>query len=167
MELRRIKTEKDIEIVESLFYKIFPDESGYDLHHFKNSITGRHTYKRLEYYLAYEKDTPVGLTGIYANKDDECWLGWFGIFPLYRRKGYATQMLDLQMKLMKEYGYKVCRIYTNTISNELAVRLYSKAGFQENAKYNHVIIMAKALDGKTPVSKWQGKPLGYVPEWPI
>ena len=42
MKLRKIKTLTDIEIVKSFFYEIFLDESGYDLHHFKDATTGHH-----------------------------------------------------------------------------------------------------------------------------
>ena len=168
MELHKIETTQDIKIVKSFFYKIFLDESGYDLRHFKDSITGVHDYERLEFYLAYENHIAIGLTGVYAKRDDECWLGWFGICPEYRREGYATQMLDLTVEMMKNYGYKVCRIYTDTVNNAEAIKLYTKKGFKIDSKYQeNVITMAKSLDGDTTISKWKGKPLGFVPEWPI
>ena len=51
MELKKITTKKDIEIVRSFFRDIFWEEPDYDLIHFKESITGKHNFQRLEYYL--------------------------------------------------------------------------------------------------------------------
>ena len=77
MELKKITTKKDIEIVRSFFRDIFWEEPDYDLIHFKESITGKHNFQRLEYYLGYEKNTAVGISGVYADNKEECWLGWF------------------------------------------------------------------------------------------
>lgn len=168
MKLHKIETPQDIEIVKSFFYKIFLDESGYNLSHFKQSVSGKHPYSRLEFYIAYENNVAVGLSGIYANRTDECWLGWFGIRPEYRKKGFATTLLNLQLQMMKDDGYKICRVYTNVISNKEAVRLYLKNGFEKDTVYaKNLVIMAKPLIKNTPVRKWKGKPLGFVPEWPI
>lgn len=168
MELKKITTQEDVEVVKSFFYDIFWEEADYDLIHFKDSITGKHDFKRLEYYLGYENDSVVGISGVYANSASECWLGWFGIRPEYRRKGYATAMLNLQLEIMKKYGYEVCRLYTSKIINKEAVKLYRKIGFKKDSDYeNHIITMVKPLNGKTYVSEWQGMPLGFVPESPI
>lgn len=91
MRLQKITTTEDVEIVKGFFYDIFFEEKDYDLSHFKDSITGKHTFQRLTYYLAYESDVPVGISGIYARNKTECWLGWFGIRPEYRGNGYATK----------------------------------------------------------------------------
>ena len=168
MELRRIKTPEDIEIVKSFFYKIFLDEYDYNLSHFRQSVTGKHPYKRLEYYIAYENNLAVGLSGVYANRTEECWLGWFGICPQYRGKGYATTLLDLQLQMMKDYGYKICRLYTNHINNKEAVNLYLKKGFKKEAAYSkNLIIMSKSLYEGVIFSKWKGKPLGFVKEYTV
>ncbi|MBO4285401.1 MAG: GNAT family N-acetyltransferase [Alphaproteobacteria bacterium] len=164
MKLHKLTTQKDFETVKSIFYQIFIiKESEYDLSHFKDSITGKHNLQRLEYYLGYENDMAVGITGVYADNENECWLGWFGITPQHRRKGYATKMLDLQLLMMKNYGYKICRLYTNTTLNKEAIPMYLKIGFVKDSDYkNHFITMAKSLDGVTHIQKWKGKPLGFV-----
>ncbi len=168
MKLKKISTEKDVEIVRSFFYDIFWEEVDYDLIHFKDSITKNHNFQRLEYYLGYENNNVVGISGIYANNANECWLGWFGIIPEYRRKGYASAMINLQLEMMKNYGYKLCRLYTNEVINKVAVQLYTKIGFQKDSDYeNHIITMFKPLNDDTYISKWQGIPLGFVPEVPI
>lgn len=168
MKLHKITTKGDIEIVKSFFYQIFPEETEYDLVHFDKSITGKHDFKRLEYYLGYENGSVVGISGVYANSANECWLGWFGIRPEYRRKGYAFAMLNLQLEIMKNYGYEICRLYTSEIINKEAVQLYRKIGFKKDSDYeNHIITMVKPLKDRICISEWQGMPLGFVPESPI
>jgi len=162
MELRKVTTKQDIEIIKSFFYEIFPEESDYNLIHFKWSVTGQHNFKRLEYYFVCENGAIVGVSGIYAVKEDECWLGWFGVRPKYRQKGYASAMLDLQLRLMQGNGYKVCRLYTDTVINKNAVGLYLKKGFQKDSAYKgNIITMAKSLDNLTVPQKWTGIPLCF------
>lgn len=165
MELKKITTSEDINIVRSFFYDIFWEEADYDLIHFKDSITGKHGFSRLEYYFGYENGSIVGVSGVYANNVNECWLGWFGIRPEYRNKGYATTMLRLQLEIMRNYRYKVCRLYTDEVINKAAVRLYIKEGFKKDSDYKkHIITMVKPLNDKIHISDWQGIPLGFVSE---
>ena len=164
MELKKITAKKDIEIVRSFFRDIFWEEPDYDLIHFKESITGKHNFQRLEYYLGYENNIIVGISGVYDDNSEECWLGWFGVRPKYRRKGCAFSILNLQLEIMKNYGYKICRLYTDEVINNTAVRLYIKNGFKKNSDYkNHIITMVKPLNNETKVTKWQRLPLGFVP----
>ena len=163
MELKKITTQKDIELVKSFFYKLFVDEAGYDLIHFKQSVSGKHEFKRLEYYFGCENNAIVGVCGLYANQTDECWLGWFGVLPEYRKRGFATAMLNLLTETMKNYGYKICRIYTDAVTNKDAVCLYIKQGFKQDSAYiGNIITMSKSLDGVTKAKKWQGKPVAFV-----
>ncbi|MBP5697961.1 MAG: GNAT family N-acetyltransferase [Alphaproteobacteria bacterium] len=163
MELRKVTTKDDVEMVRSFFYEIFKEETQYDLGHFEKAISGKHDLKRLEYYLGYEGNEVVGVSGVYADKNEECWLGWFGVRPECRRKGYGAAMLDLQLEMMKNYGYKVCRLYTDKVINKIAVKLYTKKGFQKDFAYKgNNITMAKSLDNVTVAVKWKGKPLGFV-----
>ena len=162
MKLQKISTLEDIEIVKSFFYQIFPEENKYDLVHFEQSITRQHKFKRLEYYLGCENNALVGISGVYADNSDECWLGWFGIRPEYRRNGYASTILDLQLQMMKEYSYKVCRLYTDRVINKNAVNLYIKKGFKKDSAYeNDIITMSKSLENASIPGKWIGKPLGF------
>lgn len=163
MKLHKITTHEDIEIVKSFFYQIFPEENKYDLIHFEQSITRQHGFKRLEYYLGYENNTVVGISGVYADNNVECWLGWFGIRPEYRRNGYASVMLDLQLQIMKDYGYKVCRLYTDEVINTHAVDLYIKKGFRKDSAYkDNIITMSQSFDNAVIPDKWSGEPLGFA-----
>jgi len=164
MELKKITTPEDVEIVRSFFYKTFTiKESEYDLSHVKDAVTGKHNFQRLEYYLGYENGNVVGITGVYADNSDECWLGWFGIRPEYRRRGYATEMLKLQLQMMKNYGYKICRLYTYTTINKEAIPIYLKNGFIIDSEHDdHMLVLAKTFDKTTLITKWNGLPLGFV-----
>ena len=163
MQLRKISTPEDVEKVKSFFCDIFWEETDYDLVHFYHSVSGAHDFERLEYYMGCVGDEVVGISGIYADNKDECWLGWFGVRPEYRRKGYASAILKLQLEMMKNDGYKVCRLYTDEVINKNAVPLYEKNGFVKDFEYeNHIITMAKSLDGVTKAEKWQGEPLGFA-----
>lgn len=163
MRLQKVTTPEDVEIVKSFFYDIFWELPDYDLIHFYKSITGKHDFKRLEYYLGYEGDEVVGVCGVYADREDECWLGWFGVRPQYRQRGYATMMLNLQLEIMKNYGYKVCRLYTDEVINKNAFALYLKSGFKKDSSYvENVVTMVKSLDGVIRPTKWKGKPLAFA-----
>ena len=162
MELVKITVKEDIENVRSFFCQIFPEETENSLLYFEKSITGQHQFQRLEYYLCHENNVIVGITGVYADNNDECWLGWFGIRPEYRQRGYATSILNLQLQQMQSYGYKICRLYTDKVINKNAVNLYLKTGFTEDSWYmDNIITMAKSLDNKTVINKWSGEPLGF------
>ena len=162
MKLKKTSTMKDIEKIEVFFSQIFEDVSFENLDCFIRSITGQHCFNKLEYYLGYKNTDIVGISGIYADNNDECWLGWFGIRPEYRRKGYATTILEMQLKMMKDYGYKICRLYTDEIINKNAINLYIKKGFYKDSIYKkNVITMSKSLDNMTVPSVWIGKPLGF------
>ena len=105
----------------------------------------------------------MGISGVYADNNDECWLGWFGIRPEYRRKGYASSILDLQLQMMKDYGYKVCHLYTDKVINKHAVNLYIKKGFQKNSAYkDNIITMSKSFDSAIIPNKWSGEPLEFA-----
>lgn len=164
MELKKITTQDDVDTVKSFFYKTFIiKEAEYDLCHVSDAVTGKHNFQRLEYYLGCENGKVVGITGVYADNADECWLGWFGIRPEYRRKGYATEMLNLQLQMMKNYGYKICRLYTYTTINKEAIPMYLKNGFViDSEQEDHMLILVKTLDEKACIKKWEGLPLGFV-----
>lgn len=175
MLLKEIKTLEDVDIVKSFYYDIFPEEPNYNLADFINSVTGNHNYNRLEYYFALsETNDIIGFCGIYSNNKDEAWMGWFGIKPQFRRKGYARQMLHVLINKMKDYGYKIIRLYTDKKLNNNAYNLYISEGFIEDNQYEYdFVTMFKFVDNRTQLSeqdvqilKWDGVPLGFESESP-
>lgn len=72
----------------------------------------------------------IGITGIYkGNAKEETWLAWFGILPEFRNHGYGKQLLEETIKLVKNSGYKILRLYTDKVENAKAIKLYEKLGF--------------------------------------
>lgn len=84
----------------------------------------------VKYYLGLLKDEIVGITGVYrVDNDEEAWLAWFGILPTLRNHGYAKQLLEETINLVKKNGCKVLRLYTDKVANAEAIKLYEKLGF--------------------------------------
>jgi len=170
MILHEVKTVEDVDYIKTFYHDIFPEEPNYDCIDFLNSVTGNHNYKTLKYYLATVDQNIVGFCGIYANKDDEAWMGWFGIKPEFRRKGYAKQMLSKLFEIMLKNGYRYCRLYTDKKLNSNAYNLYLKSGFVEDSQYEYdFVTMVKDLLGlRVPYYKyWKEKtPLGFESEAP-
>lgn len=91
------------------------------------------------YYIAYvsrpeTNGCPVGITGHYPPTDrhpSTLWLGWFGILPLHRRKGFGAQMLQLTCKTVATFGCDEIKLYSGDREEERAAhRLYERHGFQ-------------------------------------
>ena len=81
------------------------------------------------YYIGYEENKQIGITGIYHYKTDEAWLAWVGILPKYRRLGYGKRLLEKTIELARSQNYKIMRLYTDKIDNASAIVLYEKLGF--------------------------------------
>lgn len=106
--------------------KIFP------LYNAKNNyILSLKKDSKCHYYLVYDNDTCVGITGIYAyEKDyDNAWIGFFGIIEKYREKGYGKEVLKLTEDYARNMNYKFMRLFTDKIDNDLAINFYKKYGY--------------------------------------
>lgn len=128
--------------------EIFPEEDGslnilasLDRDLFNNLTSLDYIDDHIKYYLAYNKNAPVGITGFYYYPDykEEMWLAWFGVIPKYRNKGYAMEILNWSISKAKNDGKKVLRLYTDAIENADAIKLYKKTGF-EGIKYTSEIL---------------------------
>ena len=170
MILKEIRTLYEVDIVKSFYHDVFPEEPKYDCIEFTNSVTGNHNYDFLRYYLAIEDNNIVGFCGIYSNNKEEAWLGWFGIRPEFRRKGYAQRMLNMLSYIMLEKGYRYCRLYTDKVINNNAYLLYRKNKFVEDSQYkcNFVTMVKDLFRLAVPENKyWKEKaPLGFESEDP-
>lgn len=83
----------------------------------------------VEFYIASVSNKPIGMTGIYRFISDEAWVGWFGILPQHRNKGYGKKLLEQTIEMAKKQGYKILRLYTDKVENATAIKLYEKLGF--------------------------------------
>lgn len=156
--------------------EIFPEESAYE--HYKTTIILEKDYKK--YYLVYDKDKIIGITGLYSNEDLEetntIWLGWFGVLEKYRSKGYGKQILldtiDLAKKLKEKYPIKYLRLYTSEELDKIALPLYNKVmdikeyyNNKDDFNYNNTcLIYTKKLDNELEL--WNDKFLNlkYITE---
>ena len=84
---------------------------------------------KIKYYLAYMEEKIIGMTGLYIEGNNEAWLGWFGILPQLRNQGYGKLLLEETIKIAKNNGHKVLRLYTDKKENATAIKLYEKLGF--------------------------------------
>lgn len=122
-------TEENILLASNIQIKIFPKECAYNF--YKWSIEKNVDY--IKYYIIYNDNTPIGITGIYNYdnfKENTIWLGWFGILEEYRNKGYGRQALldtiEMARKLTNKHPLLYFRIYTYKKANHLAQPMYQK-----------------------------------------
>lgn len=72
----------------------------------------------------------VGITGLYSldpYKNDELWLGWFGVLEKYRSQGIGGCVLDKTFEIAKDKGAK--ELFVFTWSTNKAIELFEKKGF--------------------------------------
>ena len=125
MTLIRI-TEDNLDYAVSIQEELFPGESARV--NYEESIDGTTDY---EYFLLYEDDACVGITGIYHYPDDldSAWLGWFGICEKYRRKHFGSEAIKLFEDMAITKGYRFARIYTDAVQNDVAIAFYKSNGY--------------------------------------
>ena len=161
-------TNDNIEFATKVQMRIFPNESAYE--HFKFTIERNLEYEK--YFLVYDGDIVIGVTGLYSNEDifetNSLWLGWFGVLEEYRSKGYGKQILtdtiEMSKKLAKKYPIKYFRLYTSERDDKIAQPLYEKV-MDIKEYYNNpddinydgtCLIYTKSLDDEKP-TYWNDK----------
>ena len=118
----------------------------------------------VKYYIVYDNNEEVGITGLYNYDSISAWLAWFGVLPNKRRKSYGKRILEKTMELAKQKGFKTMRLYTDAIENADAIKLYKKLGFvgekysAEELLYDCYIYSKSLNDEK--VDLWNNKLLG-------
>jgi len=89
---------------------------------------------RFAYYLARDTEKIVGITGHDPAEDGqpEMWLGWFGVLPTERRKGYGSKILLATCEIIGGFGISSLYIYSGDREEERAAhRLYLRNGFEQ------------------------------------
>lgn len=144
---------------------IFPHENGKQ--NFIDSINGADYRRELIFWLVYLDKTPIGVTGLYAYNEypHDAWMGWFGVLPKYRGKGYGGQIFDFFEREARQRGYENIRLYTDSLENSDAVGFYEKKGMVSEEYSNpedifhatgKILIFSKSLNN-SPVEKWDNK----------
>lgn len=106
--------------------KIFPDYDGKN-----NYLDSLKPKSKLKFYMIYDDDICVGITGIYSydNDNENAWLGFFGIKEEYRYKGYGYKSLLLTEEYAKNLGFKYMRLFTDKEGNDYAIEFYKRNGY--------------------------------------
>ena len=125
VHLERI-TVNNIDFAVSIQEELFPRESART--NYEESLEDSSCY---EYYLVYEGDDCVGITGLYRYPEDHdsAWLGWFGIREDFRGKHLGSAALKRFEDLAISGGYRFARLYTDALNNDAAITFYQANGY--------------------------------------
>lgn len=161
-------TNENIIFATKIQMKIFPNESAYE--HYKYTVRANSEYEK--YYLVYDKNSVIGITGLYSNEDitktNSIWLGWFGVLEEYRNKGYGRKILldtiEMAKKLSIKYPIKYIRLYTSFRDDKLAQPLYEKVmdikEYYKNTNdinYNNTCLIYTKSLGNYKIEKWNNR----------
>lgn len=92
---------------------------------------------QFKYYLATDGETLVGITGHYPPEDGQpqIWLGWFGVLPSERRKGYGVKILNATAEIIAGFGMAELNLYSGDRQEERSAhRLYLRLGFEQTGR---------------------------------
>ena len=127
---------KNINLATSIQHTIFPNECAYL--HYKDSIDTNN--KSNWYYIIKWKDIPIGVIGLYTDDSidrESIWVGWFGILPEFRSKGFGRKSLLDIIEKAKKYNKRYLRLYTDDDKDSTARNLY-RSVMQMYEYYNNV-----------------------------
>ena len=155
-------TEENIDYAIRVQNEIFDEYNGKN-----NYISSVKNSKQSQFFLVYNKNKCIGVTGIYSYKEDHdnAWIGFFGIKEEYRCKGYGSKVLKLTEKYAKSTGFKYVRLFTDKVDNDIAINFYKNNGYTFEDYYNeseelkdefNVIIGSKSLCSEE-VPLWNNK----------
>lgn len=106
--IKHIKLNQDnIQYAIEIQHKIFGSlDASKDYEAFVN---GENDYN---YFLVYDGDTCIGVSGIYHIGQDyeNAWLGWFGILPEKRRNALGSDALRLVDETARDLGFRTMRV---------------------------------------------------------
>ncbi len=171
--IKRLRFEKinetNLELITKLQNIIFIKEDAREnyIECLKNNL-GR---KEIIYWLVYKDNKPIGISGLYSYHEypEDAWLGWFGVLPEERKRGYGSDIFDFFEKYAKKQGYKRIRLYTESY-NETAINFYSNKGMVFEKYLNTkekiesmvpILIFSKDLNNME-VKKWNNQYLGLT-----
>ena len=127
-----------------------------------------------KYYLIYDEENLVGITGSYIVPEDKesAFLGWFGVLPEMRRNHYGSKILALHEDELRRLGYKYSRLYTETENNEATRKFYERNGYsselyncpEEPAQLANILTVYSKSLGDDPVPAWNSRNMRIADE---
>lgn len=160
-------TKENLEFALKVFHSIFtwmePNVNPY-----ADALNGK---VDAEYYLVYDDETLVGITGFYTLPEDpeSAWLGWFGVVPEQRRNHYGSKIVQFHENDLKEQGFKYSRLYTEIYNNDATRRFYEKCGYtgepynnsREPELLNDLLMTYSKSLGDWPLVPWDSRYMGF------
>lgn len=144
----------------------WPTECGFNSYY-------RAYKKGKPYYLVYDGDTLVGITGIYDDErlgeEHTAWLGWFGVLEVFRKRGLGKEILLQTLRLAKSMGYDTLRLNSSKREDVCpnALHFYTKmidklGGFLEDytleQQDQEMIVVSFPISTKK-ITKWGNRKL--------
>ena len=125
------------------------------------------------FYLMKVGEEHVGIFGLYYYEGypDDAWLGWFGVLPEHRGKGYGNTALTFFEDLARDRGFRYVRLFTDTYDNEEAHKFYLEHGFTEERYINEndpaslkypISIFSKPLFAQFPLKPWGNRNIHFT-----
>lgn len=98
----------------------------------------------LEYFIVYEADVPIGVTGFFNFLDarETFWLGYFGIVKKRRNKGLGSKVLRRTITMSRKHG---CQKFGAWTYSKRAVKFYKKNSFVKGPKKYVIIVNNKII----------------------
>lgn len=91
-------------------------------------------------WISYIDDVQIGICGIYEDIKKRMWMGYFGVLPSFRKKGYGKILLNHMEQETKKLGHKNLYCYCD----ERPLTFYKLNGYQLLFK-NEFNIIKKSL----------------------
>ena len=87
-------------------------------------------------WLSYRNSILIGICGLYEDIKKRMWMGWFGVLPSQRKKGYGNVLLNYMEYKTKQLGYN--NLYCYCTDEPLG--FYKKNGYQKLLENEYNII---------------------------
>ena len=91
-------------------HRLFPESNSDDdyIKYFNGEV-------KSNYYLVLKEDQPCAIIGWYdfGNKNNDAFVGWFGVLPEYQRLGIGKDALLYIMDEVRSLKYNYLRVYTD------------------------------------------------------
>jgi GNAT superfamily N-acetyltransferase len=87
-------------------------------------------------FVAYANREVIGVSGLYRHcgaSANICWIGWLGVRPRFRRRGFGTDMVGELKRIAATLGSNQLWVYTGNI-DFAAITFYEKNGFAKQGR---------------------------------